>query len=270
MNELLHKTSFSGADITVYVMINQMSLYRKHAAVTNMYQNYFDDPFMNQINPEFLEPTNYSEFGDITPVPDLNPRRSTGLSNIVKETNVLTNDFNSSFKQLGELQTLSVSIYRDKEQVKALGQATPKGYTRGFVTFAGSMVFTVFHEAVMAELFKNSFLDSHFNGHRVDQLPPLDIFIVFTNEVGDVSKMAIFGVEFMNEGQVMSVQDLITENSVNYVAKHITRMEAINSPYAMGEDFFGLLTNPLGRAGISLSEFKKAKDEINQQKKYFL
>jgi hypothetical protein len=266
MNEQLHKTSFSGADITVYVMVNQMSLYKKHAAVTNMYQNYFDDPFITGGANDVFGETTDPELSD----PLISLRRKTALSNITKETNVLTNDFNSSFKQLGELQTLSCSIYRDKEQVKALGQETPRGYTRGYVTFAGSMVFTVFHEAVMAELFKNSFIDSKFNGHRVDQLPPLDIFIVFTNEVGDVSKMAIFGAEFMNEGQVMSVQDLITENSVNYVAKHITRMEAINSPYSMGEDFFGLLTNPLGRAGITLAEFKKAKDEINDQRKYFL
>lgn len=269
MKELIHKTSFSGADITVYVMVNSMAIYKKQAAVDNMYKNYFDDPFMMG-NADLLEPTNFEEFDDINQLSESNLRRETGLSNIIKSESILTNDFSNSFKQLGELQTLSCSIYRDKEQVKALGQETPRGHTRGFVTFAGSMVFTVFYEAVMAELFKNSFIDSRFNGHRVDQLPPLDIFVVFTNETGQVSKMGIFGAEFMNEGQVMSVQDLITENSVNYVAKHITRMEAIDSPYAMGEDFFGLLENKGSIRKLPAQEFLKAQEEISNQKKYFL
>lgn len=107
--------------------------------------------------------------------------------------------------------------------------------TRGTRTIAGSMVFTVFDRHVLFDLLRKSPGDMNTNAVSaqnladlsyvmVDQLPQFDIVIQFANEYGYASELVIFGVEISAEGQVMSVEDLITENTVQYTATHMTLM----------------------------------------------
>jgi hypothetical protein len=266
MKETINKMSFSGADINVYVMVSPEALFKKQKELTKNGENilFQSDPFLTGNSGV----TSYEQ----QELRQQAVQQSTlnNYTEVINENNDVMLAFNSSFKKLAELQTISYSIYRDKEHVKALGQVTPKGFTRGYVTIAGTMIFTVFHEAVLAELFKNSFIDDYFNGTRIDQLPPLDLFLTFTNEQGDISKLGIFGVEFMNEGQVMSIQDLITENSVNYVARHITRLEGVNSPYATDDDMFATAASSYKRLALASGEIKKAADELKAEKQRFL
>lgn len=58
----------------------------------------------------------------------------------------------------------------------------------------------------------------------VDQIPPFDITISLVNEYGAISRLVLYGVELVNEGQTMSVDDLITENVCQFVARHIEPM----------------------------------------------
>ena len=51
-----------------------------------------------------------------------------------------------------------------------------------------------------------------------DEIPALDLTISFANEYGRMSSMRIFGVKLLNEGQVMSINDLYTENTYQFVA----------------------------------------------------
>lgn len=132
---------------------------------------------------------------------------------------------------LAELQTLSASTARDKAAVRACGTVYPKAFTRGPREIAGSMVFTVFHQHVLYDLLEahaSDFDGVNFTSVLMDQLPPFDILISFANEYGSVSRMGIYGVEFVNEGQVMSVEDMITENTVNYVARDIDPMRSVS------------------------------------------
>lgn len=258
MKELLHHMSYSGSDINVYVMVSPESLFSKQKELANSGDLLINDPaFLGGIPDPFLEELRSEVKGQIA-----SEIKADNFNELLK--------FNSSFIKLAELQTISYSIYREKEQVKALGQATPKGFTRGYVTIAGTMIFTMFYEAVMAQLFRESFIDDLFNGTRIDQLPPLDLFITFTNEQGYLSKMGIFGAEFMNEGQVMSIQDLITENSVNYVARHITRVEAVNSPNKINQELYQLMLNNPARLSLAPGEIRKAAEEIKAEKRFFL
>lgn len=132
--------------------------------------------------------------------------------------------------ELAEIQTLSVSIYREKYPVRPLGSVYPKGFCRGPRTISGSMVFTVFHRHVFQDLLESSSYrstgvgdwDRHrWTTHIADQLPPLDISIRFANEYGNLSWMALFGVEFLNEGMVMSSEDILIEGTNTYVARDI-------------------------------------------------
>jgi hypothetical protein len=131
-------------------------------------------------------------------------------------------------KVLGEISTLSLSNHREKYPVRTLGSVYPKSFTRGGRVIAGSAVFTVFHQHVLYEFLEVSQYRStgvgdfdrfRWTSHLMDQLPPLDISISFANEYGNLSWMSILGVEFVNEGMVMSIEDLFIEGTAQYVAR---------------------------------------------------
>jgi hypothetical protein len=57
---------------------------------------------------------------------------------------------------------------------------------------------------------------------KSDQLPPFNITMVFANEEGYASARTIIGVEFLNDGTVYSVQDLLTERTISWMAYDFT------------------------------------------------
>lgn len=133
---------------------------------------------------------------------------------------------------LGDVQTITYSTHREKFPVRTLGRASVKGYTRGPRTIGGTMIFTVFNKAVLSSMLVQSYqLDAADKDNYgvwaavlIDQIPPFDITISFVNEYGAISKLVLYGIELVNEGQTMSIDDLITENVVNFVARHIEPM----------------------------------------------
>ena len=114
---------------------------------------------------------------------------------------------------LGSIQTLSISTHQDKRPVRSLGVINAKDYVMGPRTIAGSMVFAVFNKHFATEIMKD--LGTVL---LPDEIPALDITISFANEYGKKSRMAIYGVKLINEGQVMSINDLYTENTYQFVA----------------------------------------------------
>jgi hypothetical protein len=54
-----------------------------------------------------------------------------------------------------------------------------------------------------------------------DQIPPFDITLAAANEYGDLASMGIFGVEFLNEGWGISIDDLVSEKQCTYLARNI-------------------------------------------------
>ncbi|MCW4013896.1 MAG: virion structural protein [Candidatus Bathyarchaeota archaeon] len=144
---------------------------------------------------------------------------------------------------IGELQTISYSVHREKYPVRALGSVNPKGFTYGGRTIAGSLIFTVFDRHVVKELVtemqqnagtyseyaKNDLEFAEMYSRMVtDELPPFDITISFNNEYGQAASMAILGVTIVDEGQVMSIEDMLTENTMSYMAMDIKLMGEVN------------------------------------------
>ncbi len=123
-----------------------------------------------------------------------------------------TENEDSIYFTLGSLQTLSVSTHQDKRPVRSLGNINAKDYVMGQRTIAGSLVFAVFDK---------HFADKIMKSVEVlipDEIPAMDLTINFANEYGRSSRMAIYGVKLINEGQVMSINDLYTENTYQFVA----------------------------------------------------
>jgi hypothetical protein len=131
----------------------------------------------------------------------------------------------------GELQTLTYSIHREKFPVRTLGRINPKGFSFGGRTIAGSLIFTVFdRHAILSALKglvasddnKNPLdVDGMLEEAVTDELPPFDITINLGNEYGNYSILRIYGVTIVDEGQVMSIEDIITENTLSYMATDI-------------------------------------------------
>ena len=103
---------------------------------------------------------------------------------------------------LGSIQTLSVSTHQDKKPVRVIGSMNALDYTMGQRTIAGSLVFAVFDQHFATEMFNDLKAATGKSFFLPDELPALDITITFANEYGRTSRMAIYGVRIINEGQV--------------------------------------------------------------------
>ena len=133
-----------------------------------------------------------------------------------------TSSDDGDFIELGELQTISYSIHRENTPVRTLGHVNPRGFVKGSRTIAGSLIFTVFNEYAFYRIkeFKKALLERNY-APLADMLPPFDVVLTFFNEYGLAAKMKIYGVTIVDEGQTMSVDDLITEQTYTYMARGI-------------------------------------------------
>jgi hypothetical protein len=65
---------------------------------------------------------------------------------------------------------------------------------------------------------------------KASDLPPFDIIAIFVNEYGHVGKMIIYGVDLVTEGGVLSIEDIYTEVSMQYVARDIEYFHSESGP----------------------------------------
>lgn len=129
---------------------------------------------------------------------------------------------------LGTLTTLSYSTYREKKPVNILGKINVNGYTRGVRTVAGTMIFTLINQHWVNELVKEVKSLESFHSIKGDELPLFDIMLISANEYGSVVKGFIYGVDIIGDGGVISVEDMFSENTINYVARDIDLLTDVN------------------------------------------
>lgn len=122
---------------------------------------------------------------------------------------------------LGSLQTISYSTHQDRAPIRAIGNINAIDYVQGQRTIAGTMVFAMFHEHWMTPLLEE--LESYVSNTDIwsDELPAINLTISMANEYGYKSNMVLYGVKFIDDGGVMSINDLYTENTLQYVATGI-------------------------------------------------
>ena len=145
-------------------------------------------------------------------------------------------EYSGKTNQVINIQTLSYSIHTDTDHVRALGHKLAKDFSDGQMVLAGTIVFTMLGEKILNDFITeyrmslSDILGIPINNLyiRADQLPPMEILIVQTNDYGKLIGKKISGVKFVNEGQIYSVHDLITENTVNYFAKKIKDSDVPN------------------------------------------
>lgn len=129
---------------------------------------------------------------------------------------------------IGDLHTLTYSTHREVVQVRSLGKINPSGFARGPRTIGGTLIFSVFdrslvrrfQEDLLEDYYKNhgQYIRSHPSKMLVDEMPPFNITVSMKNEHGQGGSFQVLGVVILNEGQVMSIDDIMTENTMQYLA----------------------------------------------------
>lgn len=126
---------------------------------------------------------------------------------------------------LGSLTTISYSIYREKRPVPILGKINTGGYTRGMRSISGTLIFNLISQHFIRDLVEQiPYLKSH-NKLKPDELPFFDIMIIAANEYGASSKMMIYGIDIFEGSQILSIQDILIENVIGFVARDIDDFE---------------------------------------------
>lgn len=122
---------------------------------------------------------------------------------------------------LGSMTTISYSSFRSKSPVHTLGRINVSGVTRGTRVYAGTMIFTMINQHWVEELVDEVGWLKNYKPLKTDELPIFDIMIVCANEFGASVQMFIYGVDITDEGQVISIEDLLTENQISFIARDI-------------------------------------------------
>lgn len=130
---------------------------------------------------------------------------------------------------IGSLTTISYSMFRNKKPVINIGRTNINGVTRGSRIFAGTMIFTLINQHWLRELqdqWKENYNGNYYLANvselKVDELPPFDIMIVSANEYGSAVAMYVYGIDFTDEAQTISVEDLFTENTFSFIARDVS------------------------------------------------
>lgn len=175
---------------------------------------------------------------------------------------------------VGTMQAISYAVQREKAPLYVMGRVDPLAFSRGKRGIAGTIIALLLDEHLLktevfntkyfvadnneiypspgdltdiesgsletvgSTTFTTSDVTQNFtvtNPWYVDQVPPFDAAIVAVNEYGTAATMRIYGIEILNEGSGFSIDDIVIENQMTYVARTILPWQK------MGQ--WGLLTD---------------------------
>lgn len=137
-------------------------------------------------------------------------------------------------KVIGAFQTISYSIHNEKHPIRVLGDMNARRFVFGPRMIAGSLVLTVFDRHWMKELMGTyvKFKSETERYFLMDELPAMNITISCANEYGYNAKIALYGVTIVNEGQIMSINDVYTENTYEFFALNVDYLDRVESTLA--------------------------------------
>jgi hypothetical protein len=150
------------------------------------------------------------------------------------------------------VKVLSYSMHSGLIPVSTLGRKRPKGFAEGDTTIAGTIISTITINDPLFDMQPLNYgaLDYAKRSSDVwrtyllpDQFPLFDIVLLFTNEHGFTSSMAIFGVKLTDVGSVMSMSDSEIEVTYTYTAMDIDLLRSVAGEMAGDSEAFDILEN---------------------------
>lgn len=173
---------------------------------------------------------------------------------------------------VGSLSGITWSVTREKAPVYTMGSPNPRSFSRGKRGIAGSMIFTTFDRPALYNLIRDGInstdsgfriftrawnllpnsnseiaaniaaVDSEASGvvralpYYADQMPPFDITITYANEYGQAAVKRVYGVELLNEGSGASMDDIVIEETMTFVAREVGPMIPTNRGFTEASD----------------------------------
>jgi len=171
--------------------------------------------------------------------------------------------------EIGALSGITFSVTREKAPIYTMGSPNPRSFSRGKRGIAGSLIFTVFDRPALYTMLEKNYasqkpMDFYTRAHNTlpgdsssfgrgipginaagqnswtrdvqkkvpyyaDQIPPFDITITFVNEYGNAAVRSIYGCELLNEGSGASMDDIVIEETMTYVARELGPMYTIET-----------------------------------------
>jgi len=162
---------------------------------------------------------------------------------------------------VGNLNGISFSTTREKAPIYVMGSVDAVSFGRGKRGHAGSLIFTNFDRHALYDIMQGTFQETNqgpsdrykyyakatdvpaggrslllgkqqldalgalgsnkATANYSDQLPPFTITLTSMNEYGNISALHILGVELINEGSGVSIDDIVTETQMTFVARAI-------------------------------------------------
>lgn len=193
----------------------------------------------------------------------------------------------SNVYNLRSLSTASISVHEAKAPVRTLGRRSVVGFTESIRTIAGSLVFIVVNDHPLGGLKDHGKVNKNFSLDRSNNevrklstmLNPIDLYFVYKTEISkqnEQGEMWVKGLRFVNEGIVTSVNDMVTEVVMQFVAEDVVPFKTKKEEFEVKntvegakildeinakiqEGIFGLTEE----GEVSLNEGAKILDEIN-------
>lgn len=166
---------------------------------------------------------------------------------------------------IGSLSGITWSVTREKAPIYTMGSANPRSFSRGKRGIAGSLIFTMFDRPSLYDMLLKHATDGTVNyftrssnvlpgfdtsstithsgivapdsqllevrsafPYYADQIPPFDVSLTFANEYGQAAVRSIYGVEILNEGSGASMDDIVIEETMTFIARELGPMYATN------------------------------------------
>lgn len=193
---------------------------------------------------------------------------------------------------IATLSGITWSVTREKAPVYTMGSPNPRSFSRGKRGIAGSLIFTMFDRPSLYKMLEEHHDSEQFRyftrTHNIlpgamgpedqsyrnrglvpvanqnldvragvpyyaDQIPPFDVAITFANEYGQAAVRSIYGIELLNEGSGASMDDIVIEETMTFVARDLGPMIATKGPREGGGDLpfsESLLEEDTGETGV--------------------
>jgi hypothetical protein len=114
----------------------------------------------------------------------------------------------------------------DKEELRALQSAITPNITAG-IQESRRLLEEARNESPIQNVGDDQVITSPW---YADQVPPFDITLAAANEYGALAVMRIFQVEILNEGYGVSIDDVMSEQQMSYVARQVINWQPIDNP----------------------------------------
>ena len=176
------------------------------------------------------------------------------------------------YVKLNSVVSLSWSVYRAKTPVTPLGESLVSGFGLGHKTVAGHIIKTLtykdelsaivqYYSKVSLDYKKANYVENlgskisisldskyeitqkNFDSLMKDDLVPFNIHAYSISEyTGHIIKDSIYGCTIINTGQVQSIENLITENTIAFVAKYIEQAQDVTNNHQSYPSLNGVMS----------------------------